>query len=627
MLQAIRDKAHGIFAWVMLIMIGVPFALWGIQNYIDTGKEQPMAVVAGSEIFERDVNRVYEQSLSSLVGLGQFDEAELKRESLERLIRDELVVHSAEDKGLAIGDEDVRGFVQTLPYFQTEGKFDKEKYKLMLSSQGMNPTQFIAQIRRTLTLEQYQRGLSDTAFVTQKQIDDFYRLRNQQRVFDYVTVPLKKYEGQFSDQQIETYYRNNIASFQSPERVAIQYIAITLDDVGKDIKPTEEELTALYEEQKNQLTAVEKRKISHILLAVDASKPDEDKSALEKIAQVRQRALAGEDFAKLAKQFSNDTISAEKGGDLGLMSKEGMEPAFSDAAFKLAKGEVSEPVKTSFGYHLIKVTEIDVPKVRSFEETRAELIKSFQRTAAENKFYELGQKLTEQGFEHPDSLEAAAKALNLNIQETGFFTREQGEGIAAEEAVRKASFGADVLNGRNSEPVEVGSDKVYLLRVKEHQPASDKPLAEVKQAIVARMREEASREEARKRATQIVDEVKQGKSLADASKHLGLNVINSGVVGRVESKLSPVLVKAVFQAPSARQGAGADALPGIVSVEDGSPVVYRLLSVSEGSSEKVDPKELSLARDFLFKNLGQIELTAYLQQLRAQGDVYVKPQQ
>jgi peptidyl-prolyl cis-trans isomerase D len=619
MLQAIRNRAHGIFAWVMLILIGVPFALWGIQNYFDTGKEQPMAVVGGQEIFERDVHRVYEQSLASLVGLGQYDERDLKREALERLVREALIAQSADEKGMAVGDEDVRAFVQRLPYFQTDGRFDKEKYKLMLSSQGMSQDQFVAQVRRALILEHYQSGVTDTAFVTRRQLDDFYRLRNQKREIEYLTLPLAKHDITIADAQVEAYYRDNIAAFRNPERVSVEYVALAIDDIGHDIQPTEEDLKALYEEQKSQLTTAERRKVSHLLITVDGDKPEADKVASSKAAELRQRIAKGEDFAKVAKESSDDPTSAAKGGDLGFMTRDAMEPSFADAAFKLNKGEVSEPVKTSFGYHLIKVTEIETPKVQTFQQMRAELVKSFQRQAAENKFYELGQKLTEQGFEHPDSLEPAAEALGLKVKQSALFTRDQGEGVAAEEAVRAAAFSQDVLGGRNSDPIEIGHDKVYLLRIKEHQPATDKPLADVRQEIIARLRAEAAREETRKQAEQLLDASRQGKSLNDIAKPLHLTVTRPGLVARNTEKLPPVLLNAVFRASPVQ--------PALVSLENGDQVLFRVLSVEGGSSEKVDPKELDLARDFLLKNKGQGELAVYLQQLRTVGDVHIKAQQ
>lgn len=623
MLQAIRDRAQGIFAWVMLILVGVPFALWGIQNYLDSGKEQPLAVVGDRDIFEREVNQAYQQSLANLVGLAEVDDRQLKHEALERLIREEIIAQNAEAKDLAVSDSAVRDFIQTLPYFQTEGKFDKEKYNIMLSSQGLSSAQFVAQVRRALLMEQYQRGLLDSAFVTPNQIASLFRLRNQEREVEYLKIPLKKSARTISDAEIEDYYRKHLQAYQNPERVSIEYIAVRLDDIAKETQVTEDDLRNLYEEQKSGFASEERRKVSHILVAVDSEGGEAaEQAALAKINQIQDRLAKGEDFAKVAKETSDDPVSAQNGGDLGFITKGAMEQNFADAAFALKQGELSKPVKTSFGYHLIKVTELSPAKVKPFEEVKDELLKTFQRNAAENKFYEQGQTLTELSYEHPDSLEPAAKALNLKIESTGYFTREAGDGIAAESTVRAAAFSEDVLNGRNSDPVELGSEKAVVLRIKDHQPASDKPLAEVKEDIVGKLRAEDARQETRKQAEELLRQAQQGAPLTGLAKEHGMQVSKESNLRRDAKNVSPVLTNAVFKAarPSAEQP-----VISTVELENGDQVVFKLIAVKDGASQG-DPKEADAARQFLAKNAAQREFSSFVAQLRELADVYVKPE-
>lgn len=623
MLQAIRDRAQGIFAWVMLILIGVPFALWGIQNYMDSAKEQPAAVVGDHEIFDREVSRAYEQTLANLVGVVDFDEKQLRHEALERLIQEEVIAQSAEDKSLAVSDADVRGFIQSLPYFQTDGKFDKEKYKVMLSSQDMNPNQFAAQVRRALIMEQYQKGILASAFVTQDQIDTLLRLKNQEREIEYVTVPLKPSKRTFSEADIETYYREHLADFKNPEKVSVDYIAINLEDLAKNVEIADEELRRLYDEQKASFGTEERRKVSHILIPVEAAGEEADKTALAKITDIRNRLVKGEDFAKVAKETSGDPVSAQQGGDLGFIDKNALEENFAKAALALRPGELSEPVKTSFGYHLIKVTEVIPAKIKSFDEVKDELRKTAQHNAAETKFYDLGQTLTEQSYEHPDSLEPAAKRLNLNIEHTGLFTREAGEGVAAEDKVREAAFSEEVLNGRNSDPVELGNEKALVLRVKEHQPASDKPLAEVKEAIVAKLRDEEARRETRKQAENLLKQVREGRPLTEAAKAGGLTVAKPPALRRGADKLPPVLVSAVFKAP---RPADAKPAPASVELDSGEAVVFNLLAVKDGAPASTEAKEADSVRDFLVKTTGQREFTSFVARLREMADVRIKPE-
>jgi peptidyl-prolyl cis-trans isomerase D len=623
MLQAIRDRAHGIFAWIMLLVIGVPFALWGIQNYLDTGKEQPAAVVGGHEIMDRDVSRAYEQTLASLVGVADYDEKQLKHEALERLIREEIIFQNADDKALAVSDADVRGVIATLPYFQTDGKFDKEKYKVILASQGMTSNQFAAQIRRALLMEQFQRSILGSAFVTKDQVDALLRLKNQERDLVYATIPLKPSTKTFPDAEIEAYYREHLPDFSNPEKVSIEYVNLSLDDIAKTVEVTEQDLRTFYEEQKANFGTPERRKLSHILIPVDTAKPESDQAAREKIDAIRERLNKGEDFATVAQETSGDPVSARVGGDLGFMNKDAMEPNFAKAALVLKQGEVSAPVKTSFGYHLIKVTEFVPSQYKPFDEVKDELRKTFQHNVAENKFYDLGQTLTEQAFEHPDSLEAAAKALNLKVEQVGPFTRDAGEGVASEASVRAAAFTEEVLNGKNSDPVELGNEKALVLRVKEHQPASDKPLAEVKEAIVAKLRDQDARKEAAQKVQELVKLVRDGKSLEDAAKTMNFAVAKGAAVRRNDPKLDPALLSALFKAPRPVDG---KPVPESAELKNGDQAVFAVLSAKDGPTGGTDAKELESAREFLSNTEGQREFASFVGRLREIADVQVKPE-
>lgn len=618
MLQAIRDRAHGIFAWVLLIAIGVPFGLWGIQNYLETGKEKPAATVGDHEIFDRDVTRAYEQSLNNLVGLDDFDEKRLRQDALERLIREEVLAQSAEAKSLAVSDNQVRGFIQTLPYFQTDGKFDKDKYKVMLSAQGMTSNQFTAQVRRSLLLEQFQRSTLDSGFVTKGELETMLRLKNQERDLAYVKIALPQISRNFSDSEIEAYYTSHLDEFRNPEQVSVAYLVLSLDELSRQVQITDDELHRLYEEQKGNFGAPERRKISHILITVDGAGATAEQAALTKAEALRDRLVKGEDFAKLAQETSGDTVSGKIGGDLGYLDKDAQEEAFTKAAEALKEGEISPPVKTSFGYHLIKLTQYVPAKAKSFDEVREELRKSAQHNSAETLFYEKGQTLTEQAFEHPDSLEPAAQLLGLRVQETGLFTREAGEGIAADPDVRKEAFSEEVLAGRNSDPVELGNEKAVVLRLKEHQPASNKPLTEVRDTIIARLRNQEARAEAGKLTEQLLKAVRSGQALSEVAKGQGLEVSQSGLIRRDNDKLPPELVRAAFKV--ARPGSN-QVTAGDVALPDGSQYVFSVAAVKDGATVSADAKEQNQASEFMSRSGAQREFSAYIELLRESADV------
>lgn len=621
MLQTIRDRAQGVFAWVMLIAVGIPFALWGIQNYIDTGTESPAAVVGDREIMDKEVTRAYEQSLSSFIGIADFDEKKMKHEALERIIKEEVIAQTAEKKALTADDDQVRGLIQTLPYFQTEGKFDKEKYKIMLSAQGMSANQFAAQIRKALVMEQLQHSLLDTAFVTKDQVDTLLRLKNQERDVEYATVSLKASSRVISDTEIDSYYQAHRADFRNEEKVSIDYLSVSLDDIAKTVQVTDEDLKKLYDEQKANFGSPERRKLSHILITLDDKTDLADKAALAKITNIKQQLAKGEDFAKLASESSADSVSAKKGGELGYLDKDAQEESFSKAAMSLKPGEVSGPVKTSFGYHLIKLTELLPATTKSFDEVKSQLLKTAQQNSAESRFYDIGQKLTEQTYEHPDSLEPAANQLGLKIQSTGVFTRDAGEAIAMDESVRKAAFTEEVLQGRNSDPIELSDNKALVLRVKDHQPASDKPLEEVKASIIARIRDQDARAAVAKTAQALLAEVRAGKPLAESAKNMNLPVAKVGAVRRENDKLPNELVVALFKAfrPAADKPSFAD-----VTLENGDQLVLAVTAIKDGVAAANDTKEQISASQFLVRSEGQREFGSFVEQLRQLADVTVR---
>ena len=623
MLQAIRERAQGIFAWVMLIAVGIPFALWGIQNYLDTGKEAPAAVVGDHEIFDRDVNRAYDQSLNNLVGIGDTDEKALRQEALERLINEEVLYQHVERESLTASDAEVRAFIQTLPYFQTDGKFDKEKYKIMLSSQGMSSDRFVAQLRRSLAGEQFQRSILDSEFVTQNELDTLLRLKNQQRQFSYFSIPLKPSGHTFSDAEVENYFHAHADQFRTPEKVSIDYILVSLDDIAKSVSLTEEDIRKAYEDQKASFGSPEKRKISHILIAFDGKGEAAEQAALEKAQSIRDRVLKGEDFGKLAREVSQDSASAQKGGDLGYLNKEAFESTFYDAASRLKLAEISEPVKTTFGYDLIKLTEWVPAKFKPLEDVKDELKKTAQHNAAEAKFYEVGQKLAEQAFENPDSLEGVASGLNLKVQHSGVFTRDAGEGIAKEESVRKAAFAEEVLNGRNSDPVELGNDKALVLRVRDHELAADKPMNEIKAQILGRLKIEDAWSSTEQQAEKLVQNLKSnGQPIADLAKASGYALVNPGFIRSDAAGVIPQdLIRQVFSAARPTENHPS---VGRVPMADGSQLVFSVSAVKDGEITAKDPKELASSREFLRRAHAQGEYGAFLAELRDQTKVKIK---
>jgi peptidyl-prolyl cis-trans isomerase D len=617
MLTKIREKAQGAFAWGILIVICVPFALWGIQNYLDTGKEAPVASVGDKDFFQRDVNKAYEQYSQNLQGM-TIDEQSLKAQALDKLIKDEVLLQHVHAKDLITTDDTAREFIQSLAYFQVDGKFDDKRYKTMLNLQKMSSGDFVNRIKNALIMEQFQRSIIESSFATKYDVESFFKIQNQQRDVDYVTVAAQKTAEQPAEEEIVAYYQQHQELYQTPEQVSVEYIELSLGDIAKTIAVTDDKLKAFYDEQKDQYTTAERRKISHILFAIN-DKTDE-KTALEKALKA-QKELESKDFAALAAEVSDDKLTAKTGGDLGLFNVGVMEKQFEDAASALKLGEVSKPVKSAFGYHLIKVTELMPGEVKPFDSVKNEVTKAYQKAQAENAFYESGETLTAMSYENPDNLKTVADALGLAIKKSALFTKDKGEGIAAEDKIRSAAFTEEVLQGNNSTPIELGTDRLVVLRLSEHKAAAARELKDVKQDIVATLLADKAKQQAVEKARQIKARLQSGESIQAVAAENKLQVKTVTGLTRSKDEVTLSLSQAIFKASKPVGGKPTVFIAGLPADEQ---VVVSLSKVKEGVMTEDDKKQQELATKNIAKAFGQTEFNALINSLQADADISVK---
>lgn len=619
MLTKIREKAQGAFAWGILIVICVPFALWGIQNYIDTGKEAPVATVGDKDFYQRDVNRAYEQYSQTIQGMA-IDEQALKAQALDKLIKDEVLLQYVHREGLVASEDTAREFIKSLAYFQVDGKFNDKQYKALLSSQRISSGEFVNRIKNALIMEQFQRSVIDSSFATQYDVENFFKIQNQQRDVSYVTFAVPKLSEQPSEEEIASYYQQHQDLYQTPEQVSVEYIELSLEEIAKTVAVTDDKLKAFYEEQKDQYTTPERRKISHILFAIN-DKTDE-KTALDKALKVKQE-LANKDFAVVASEVSDDKLTAKAGGDLGLFTAGVMEKPFEDAASALKVGEVSNPVKSAFGYHLIKVTELIPGDIKPFDAVKEDVKKVYQKAQAETAFYESGETLTEMSYENPDNLQTVAEALGVTVKKSALFTRDKGADIANEQKIREAAFSEEVLKGNNSTPVELGADRLVVLRLLEHKPAAALGLNEVKQEVVAVILKDKAKQQTVEKARQIKSRLQAGKSIESIAAENKLEVKKLTGLTRRKNELPEQLSEVIFKAAKPIGGK-----PSVftTALPSGEQVVVSLSQVKEGVMSEEDKKQLELARKNIAKAFGQTEFTAVVSSLQAEADISVKPQ-
>ena len=430
MLQAIRDKVTGWIAYGIIFLISVPFALWGVNSYLGGGEVAPAATVNGEEITVRELEQayaLYRQRLARLFG-GTIPQAFGSEEALRQQVREQLIEEYAlrqyiDERRYRIADADLNQMIRGRQEFQRDGQFDSSLYQAQVRSLGMTPVGFEENLRSSAAVQQFQQGLQATAFTLPSTKQKFDSLRNQTRKLRMLTYRVDAEQIEIGEQEIEAYYESQAERYMTPEQVKIDYIELSLDSVKQGIEVPEADVFARYEANRAAYTAPEVRTASHIL--IKSGDEDQEQQGLEKITEIRNRIVAGESFADLAREYSEDPGSASDGGNLGEIETGVMVPSFENALFSMQVDELSEPVKTRFGWHLIKLHEIKGGETRAFESMRSELEDELKTELAENQIYDLVEGVANLAYEQPDSLAPAAEQLGLQLRSSDWFSRLQ----------------------------------------------------------------------------------------------------------------------------------------------------------------------------------------------------------
>lgn len=631
LLQVIRDQAKGWIAWTIVILIAIPFALWGIQSYFDPSPQVTVAEVNGTELSLQAFQRAHYQQrrrLQSLLGedfdVNTLDEGRLRQQTLAQLVEEELLIQAGRESGLAISEQQLAERIHSLDVFRENGRFSPERYQQWLQSQGFTTGTFERGLRRTLLSGQIYTAVAETALVTPRELNEMLRLQGQKRTVTRLTIPAARFSKvEVSEEAVRDYYREHRSGFVTPERVSIRYLELSRAALAQDIEPDDEELRSYYEARKANFVVPEQRRASHILVQLDAE-ADEDAAAAAraKLAALERELEQGADFAALAREHSQDPGSAKRGGDLGFFSRGTMDGALEEAVFSMSPGEVRGPVRTRFGLHLVKLTEVQPASTQSFEEARPEVLAEYRREQADAVFAEQAERLANLTFEHPVTLSVAAEALGLEIKETGPFSRDGGEGLASHPQVVAAAFSPEVLeDGYNSETLELGGDRVVVLRVEERDPSRQRALDEVRAEIVATLRAEAAREEARALGRELIAELRAGADAETLAAAHELQWTQRSVLARDTDAVPRELAEAVFAMP--RPAAGEVAYDGVATAS-GDFVVLALHEVVDGRPEEATPEQRRAVRTALLREHGQRAFEAYVRALREGADIVVR---
>lgn len=633
MLQTIRERAQGWIAWVIVILISIPFALWGIQSYLGVGAEPVVATVDGAEITERALDTQYQNVRSRLreqLGASYrpelFDDKAMRAQVLDQMIRESVLRQAAEDLRLRASDREIRAAIMTNTAFQKGGGFDKATYERMLELQGMIPLQYEDSLRQRIVGTQLSRAVVATELALDAELEESVRLDRQQRRVSYVQVPKSTFQNDepLSDEEIAAYYESNPSQFQIPERVKVQYLVLDADTIAPAQAAGEDELRARYDSEKQRFAEPERRRIRHILIGLEADADEEaEAEAKAGIVKIRERIVGGEDFAALASEVSQDPGSAGQGGDLGLIEQGLMDPAFDQAAFALEAGQLSDPIRSRFGYHLIEVTEIEGARQKTFDEVKDQLVAEVEKRGAEGQFFDWAERLANLSYESPDSLEPAAETLGLELQSSDWIDRSGGEGILAHPKVVAAAFSDDVLKeGNNSDLIEPERNRMQaiVLRVLEHEEAAAKPLEAVRDEIVAVLQDKRAADAAVARAAELVDALTAGADLAVSARDFEVEDI--GLIPRSATKVPdpiPVEIRDLAFKLARPQPDGASY--GSVRLADGDGAAVIVTEVVDGSLEGMDKAARDLARRRLAQGVGSAYYEDLVADLESRADI------
>lgn len=625
MLTAIREKTKGIIATFILILVIIPFALWGVNSYFDNGGQINVAKVNGIEISQN----AYRNELDRLRGRVEpktLDNPQFKLTILNNLIDKTLIIQHIEDQGYRVSNAQLAEIIRNQQDFQRDGKFDPAQYEALLRREGMSPSQFEARVREEILLTQLQAGISESRIITQTEVVDLARLLAQKREVAYALISADALSDKMtlSGVDIEQYYSAHTELFQFPEQVRVEYLRLSAIDMNQRHQPTEEELRKAYSEEAARYTIPEKRRASHILISLP-SQPTENQSkeALAKVQDIARQARAGADFAGLAKKHSGDSATASQGGDLGEVRRGVLPKELEDAVYALKSGEVSQPVRSTYGYHLVKLTAHVPEKRKAFADVRKELVEAVRRRQGEEQFFDVSEKFRNLVYEQPDSLAPAARALGLEIHKSEWITHAGGTGMTAHPKVIQAAFEPDVLSQtRNSDIIEISADTFVAIRVAERRPAGRKPLAEVRPLVERAVKLERALEQARQLGEQALQELRAGGSLETLARKHGLKYLSPKTLTRRHTDgVDPGIVESAFRASRPE---GDKPVFDLVGLGNRGYAVLALKRVHD-ASDKLDSELLQQSRALLTTRRGSAYFANYRAGLRQQAEIKTYP--
>lgn len=618
MLEKIREGSQGVVAKTILILVIFSFAFAGVSSYLGSSTGVPAAIVNGVEIPEAELEQAFQNERASLKQqYGEMFDAlsaddsymqGIKKGVLDRLVANTLVDQAAVDLGLRVSDEQIKQAIFTEPAFQTDGQFDNDRYQAVLRQLNYQPVTFRNMMRVDMTRSQLLKALVGSEFVLDGEAKQLAEVQSQTRDIRYISVDSTPFlaSADVTAEEAKTFYDANLMQFMSPELVSLEYVELNVKDMVNDIVVDDAEATEFYQDNQSQYQTPEKRLASHIYAA--SGDDDADKAKLDAIAA---RIIAGEDFAELAKTESDDKFSAEQGGQIDWFEQGVMDDAFDKVLFSLEKGQVSEVVKGEFGFHIIKLVDVQPGAIAVFDDVKAKIITQIKETKALNIFYGLQTKLADTSYEIPDTLIDTANAVSKEVQTTALFTRDNPPANLNKPDLVKAAFSDQVLSsGMNSEVIELDPNHVVVIRVKQHQDAGTMSFDKVEAQIVQRLKSDKANEAAREKAANYMTQLKAGDFAVS-----GAELLTVAKLDRFNQDIDAAIANKAFRMPAPK----ADAVS-IDTVALGAGYAVVVLD-KVNAADNIEASALQSIKEGLSRQYGQADYRAVVDTLKSKAQI------
>jgi len=635
MLQTIRDNAQGVIIWIIVGFIILGLSSFILSSYLGSGVKNYVAKVNDVEITQRQFSTAFNNRQAQLQQqLGEnfarfFNENLLRKSVVNGLVQSELVTQLAHEAGFRNSPAQSRKSLEQVPVFLDEnGKFSNQKFSDVVAQYGYTAEGYAIEQAINLSNQQFISGISDSAFELKSSVTDFQRLNRQQRDMGFLTISKSEVSQtiKLSEEEVKAWYEQHADQYMTQEQVKLDYLELSLQALSTSQVVDEEEVKDYYEKNKSRFTISDEREASHILIKLDDS--TNEATALVTLIDIKRQLGEGALFADLAKQHSQDKFSAKKGGSLDRVSRGQNDPAFDDALFALKEGEISDPVRSQFGYHLIKLDKIIPGKAKPFADVQARLSLELKNQKAERIFYESQSKLENITYEFRDSLEPAAEALGFSIKTSPLITRAGGAQIFKNPELLGEAFSEEVLlESFNSNVIKLSEDHLIVVRLKEHLPAKQKPFDEVKNLVESQLRQERAQLQVAVLAEQQLQQLNEGKTPESiAAGHKAVSWINPGFIGREarldatqaeQNAINADVRKALF---GLRQSAPDKTVFHNVPVTNGNGVVIVFRSVRENPL-KEEQSVLDAMQQQLTQANGRTDTDAVLEYKRSHSDV------